>query len=178
MYPWLKAALTRLLDAGQPRSAIGASFDTEGDPNLGIELSLGDRHFGGTPEPVRDAGPLKCPRIADNCRRVRGARYVRVWEMPLGWLNLREVEIFTRVSQGLSNAEISQLSLLSEAAVKLHVRVILQKLNLRSRIQIVVFACENNLVWCCVLSILRRAVGESARILEGSRRIPCASGIS
>lgn len=57
-----------------------------------------------------------------------------------------EVEIFNRVSQGLSNAEISGLLFLSEATVKSHVRAILHKLNLRSRVQVVIFAYENGLI--------------------------------
>ena len=60
-------------------------------------------------------------------------------------LTPKEVEIFNRVSQGLSNAEISGLSFLSEATVKSHVRAILHKLNLRSRVQVVIFAYENGL---------------------------------
>lgn len=61
-------------------------------------------------------------------------------------LTTRETEIFNRVTQGLSNTEISNAVFLSEATVKTHVRSILQKLNLRSRIQVVVFAYENGLV--------------------------------
>ena len=61
-------------------------------------------------------------------------------------LTPREVEIFNRVSQGLSNAEISGLAFLSEATVKSHVRAILHKLNLRSCVQVVIFAYENGLV--------------------------------
>ena len=64
----------------------------------------------------------------------------------VGTLTPREAEIFDRVTQGLSNAEISNALFLSEATVKSHVRAILQKLNLRSRIQVIVFAYENGLV--------------------------------
>lgn len=60
-------------------------------------------------------------------------------------LTPREVEIFNRVTQGLSNAEISALAFLSEATVKSHIRAILQKLSLRSRVQVVIFAYENGL---------------------------------
>jgi DNA-binding NarL/FixJ family response regulator len=57
----------------------------------------------------------------------------------------REVEIFEFITQGLSNAEISEIAYLSQATVKSHVRAILQKLHLRSRIQVVVFAYENDI---------------------------------
>jgi DNA-binding NarL/FixJ family response regulator len=50
------------------------------------------------------------------------------------------------VARGLSNAETADAAYLSEATVKSHVRSILHKLELRSRIHIVIFAYENNLV--------------------------------
>jgi DNA-binding NarL/FixJ family response regulator len=60
-------------------------------------------------------------------------------------LSAREREVFHLVAKGLSNSEISQAVFLSDATVKSHVRALLQKLNLRSRIQVVILAYENNL---------------------------------
>ena len=60
-------------------------------------------------------------------------------------LSAREREVFHLVARGLSNSEISKTVFLSDATVKSHVRAVLQKLDLRSRIQVVILAYENNL---------------------------------
>ncbi|GGJ29036.1 response regulator [Paenarthrobacter histidinolovorans] len=64
----------------------------------------------------------------------------------LGELTPRETEILTTIAEGLSNAEIAHKFFLSEATVKTHVRRILSKLQLRDRVQVVVYAYETGLV--------------------------------
>ncbi len=58
----------------------------------------------------------------------------------------RELEVVGLVARGMSNAEIPASLTLSEARVKTHVARILAKLDLRDRVQAVVFAYETRLV--------------------------------
>ena len=61
-------------------------------------------------------------------------------------LTARETEVLFAVAQGLSNAEIAGEFFLSEATVKTHVRRILTKLQLRDRVQAVVYVYQSGLV--------------------------------
>lgn len=61
-------------------------------------------------------------------------------------LSPREREMFLLVARGLTNAEIAEAVFVSNATVKSHIAAILRKLELRSRVQVVVFAHQNGLV--------------------------------
>ena len=63
-----------------------------------------------------------------------------------GELTAREQEVFRSIAGGLSNSEIAQALYISDTTVKTHVTHILQELNLRDRVQIVVLAYQTGLV--------------------------------
>ena len=68
-------------------------------------------------------------------------------------LTPRELEILILVARGMSNGEIADELVLSQATVKTHVKRVLAKLDVRDRVQAVVLAYEAGLV----------TPGESAR---------------
>lgn len=54
-------------------------------------------------------------------------------------LNEKEIEIITKVADGLSNKEIAEVLFLGEGTIRNYISVILDKLNLRDRTQLAVF---------------------------------------
>lgn len=59
-------------------------------------------------------------------------------------LTSRELDIANLVSQGLSNKEISYKLFLTEGTVKNYVTKVLDKLNLKSRVELTLFLKDNN----------------------------------
>ncbi|MGH3473935.1 MAG: response regulator [Aeromicrobium sp.] len=79
-------------------------------------------------------------------RFVTGRRPGDAGSAALEALTEREREVLDLVAAGMSNAEIARSLVVGEGTVKTHVARILSKLQLRDRVQVVVFAYENGVV--------------------------------
>lgn len=64
----------------------------------------------------------------------------------LNVLSARERDIFVLAAKGLSNGDMAESLFVSEATIKTHLRSVLDKLELRTRLQLVAFAHERRLL--------------------------------
>jgi DNA-binding NarL/FixJ family response regulator len=86
--------------------------------------------------------PAITRRVIEQFARIRRPAPPREF----GELTAREQEVFRLIARGLSNAEIAQELYISDTTVKTHITHILQKLDLRDRVQAVVLAYQSGLL--------------------------------
>jgi DNA-binding NarL/FixJ family response regulator len=86
--------------------------------------------------------PSATRRLIEQFARARAAT-----ETALGLRSLsgREVDVLRLIAQGMSNAEIAEALLLGQSTIKTHVGSLLEKLELRDRVQLAIFAYESGL---------------------------------
>ncbi len=94
-----------------------------------------------------DGGSMFAPSVTRRLVEEFARRSSRREAPPgLAELTPRELEVLRLIAGGLSNHEIAAKLVVSEHTAKTHVAHILQKLNLRDRVQAVVLAYETELV--------------------------------
>ncbi|TQS45047.1 LuxR C-terminal-related transcriptional regulator [Cryptosporangium phraense] len=143
-------------DAAPPRIMVLTTFDL--DEYVYAALAEGAAGFllkDTPPERILSAvhtimagDVLITPRITQRLieNSSRHHRVAAVARPQLDQLTAREIEVLRLVGMGLSNSEIADRLVLSEATVKTHVKHVMSKLGLNSRAQAVVVAYETGLV--------------------------------
>ena len=65
---------------------------------------------------------------------------------PVASLSAREREVFDQLARGRSNSEIAAALHIGEATIRTHVASVLEKLSLRDRTQIIIYALKRGLI--------------------------------
>jgi two-component system nitrate/nitrite response regulator NarL len=147
------ALLRRLRESGWKGTPIVLTVSDSGD-DMANALSAGARGYllkDMEPEQVVDAvrralagetvvAPAMTLKLVELLHPKRGAA---ARESLLGSLTAREREILRHLAQGMTNKAIARALDISHETVKLHVRRILAKLKLSSRVEAAVFAVEH-----------------------------------
>lgn len=92
---------------------------------------------------VASGDSLVDPAMTRRLIDAMGTRLPMNSDVALKALTDREEEVLRLIAKGFSNAEIAEALFIGESTVKTHVSSILVKLNLRDRVQAVVFAYEH-----------------------------------
>jgi DNA-binding NarL/FixJ family response regulator len=151
-------AIRRILAAGEdrPRIIVLTTFDIdeyvytalgEGASGFLLKDTPPDRIISAV-HTVAAGDILITPRITHRLVEAYAQHHRTAAAAPahLSGLTPRETEILRLVGTGLTNAQIAQRLVLSEATVKTHVKHLMAKLQLSSRAQAVVVAYETGLV--------------------------------
>jgi DNA-binding NarL/FixJ family response regulator len=90
---------------------------------------------------------LLAPAVTRRLIQAFSQQYRKRGERPeIGALSAREREVLILIARGLTNAEIARELYLSENTIRTHVTHLFDKLDLRDRVQAVIFAYEAGLV--------------------------------
>jgi DNA-binding NarL/FixJ family response regulator len=148
-------ATRRIVDAnGGPRVLVLTTFDLDEYVYEALRAGASGFLLKDAPEDqllagiriVADGGSLFAPAVTRRLiERFAGAPAANP-PRGLAELTPRELEVLSLVARGLSNAEIAGTLVVSEHTVKTHVARVLQKLDLRDRVQAVVLAYEAGIV--------------------------------
>ena len=97
---------------------------------------------------IADGGALLAPSVTRRLLDAFAHRLPRAdaSAVTIADLTARELEVLRLIAAGQSNAEIADALVVSETTVKTHVSRVLAKLDLRDRVQAVVFAYETGIV--------------------------------
>jgi DNA-binding NarL/FixJ family response regulator len=169
-------ATRRLIDPVQPgqapRIVILTTFDLDEYVYAAIQAGasgfllkdVSPEHLVGAIRTVAIGDALLAPSITRRLIERYAVTRSGVTDAPdvLALLTPREVEVFRLVARGMSNAEIAEQLVVTEATVKTHVAGILGKLGLRNRAQAVVLAYESGLI----------RAGAAVSLAEGSSGTP------
>jgi len=142
--------------AAPPRVVILTTFDLDEYVYAALQSGasgfllkdVSPEHLVGAVRTVAVGDALLAPSITRRLveRYARPAATLPADSDALGRLTARETDVFGLVARGMSNAEIAETLVVTEATVKTHVAGILAKLNLRNRTQIVVLAYESGFI--------------------------------
>lgn len=146
--------LTELPDS--PKVLVLTTFDTDEDAFAALEAGASAFLLKNTP-PEEVVGAIRVVAAGESVVAPRVTRQLldrfagKLAPTPrhderLDLLTAREREVLGLIAEGLSNSEIAARLFIAEATVKTHFGKILTKLDLRDRVQAVIFAYDSGLV--------------------------------
>jgi DNA-binding NarL/FixJ family response regulator len=126
---------------GRGSAACGTADEPGGYPNARANHSVANGDAVVSPRITRRLLDVYATQLPDPSAGTTGRG-----QAALDQLTPREREVLRAVAAGLSNTEIADQLVVSDATVKTHVGNVLAKLNLRNRVQAVIFAYDIGLV--------------------------------
>lgn len=97
-------------------------------------------------ERVARGETVLCPAAAEALLHRAARSRTRQVPTEFDGLTGREQEIFAEIARGRSNKEIAEALFISEGTVKTHVNNLLRKLDLRDRVQLLLYAARHDLL--------------------------------